>query len=65
MDTIVDLHGQLAHLEDNIEFVADLCRYAENILSEAAVRKNTGLPKAPGKPSVRTTRWSRKSRPRN
>ena len=35
----IDLHGQPAHLEDNQEFVADCCRYAENILSEAAVKK--------------------------
>ena len=31
--------GQPAHLEDNQEFVADCCRYAENILSEEAVQK--------------------------
>ena len=35
----VDLHGQPAGLEDNQEFIADCCRYAENILSEAAVKK--------------------------
>jgi hypothetical protein len=35
----VDLHGQPAGLEDNHEFVADCCRYSENILSEAAVKK--------------------------
>jgi hypothetical protein len=28
----VDLQGQPAGLEDNLEFVADCCRYAENIL---------------------------------
>ena len=39
MGDVVDLHGQPAHLEDDLEFVADCCRYAENILSEAAVKK--------------------------
>jgi len=39
MGDVVDLHGQAAGLEDNLEFVADCCRYAENILSEEAVRK--------------------------
>jgi hypothetical protein len=27
------------HLEDDLEFVADCCRYAENILTEEAVKK--------------------------
>ena len=35
----VDLQGQSAGLEDNLEFVADCCRYAENILSEEAIKK--------------------------
>ena len=39
MGDIVDLHDQPAHLEENLEFVADCCRFAENILSEEAVRK--------------------------
>jgi hypothetical protein len=39
MGDVVDLHGQPAHLEDDLEFVADCCRYAENILTEAAVKK--------------------------
>ena len=39
MDDVVDLHGQPAGLEDDLEFVADCCRYTENILSEAAVKK--------------------------
>jgi hypothetical protein len=39
MGDVVELHGQPAHLEENQEFVADCCRYAENILSEAAVKK--------------------------
>ena len=37
MGEIVDLHP--AHLEDNAEFIADLCRNAENLLTEAAVKK--------------------------
>ena len=43
MGEVVDLHSQLAHLEDNQEFIADRCRFAENILSEAAVRKKYRL----------------------
>ena len=39
MGEVFDMHGQPAHLEDDLEFVADCCRYAENILSEAAVKK--------------------------
>jgi hypothetical protein len=35
----VDLQGQPAGLEDDLEFVADCCRYSENILSEEAVKK--------------------------
>jgi hypothetical protein len=37
MNNVVDLHP--ARLEENSEFVSDCCRYAENILSEEAVRK--------------------------
>ena len=39
MGDVVELHSQPEHLEDNQEFVADCCRYAENILSEEAVKK--------------------------
>jgi hypothetical protein len=39
MGDVVDLPGQRAHLEDDLDFIADCCRYAENILSEAAVKK--------------------------
>ena len=39
MGEVVDLHGQPAQLEDDLDFVADCCRYAENILSEEAVKK--------------------------
>ena len=39
MSDVVDLHGQPAHLEDNQEFVVDLCRFAEGLLTEAAVKK--------------------------
>jgi hypothetical protein len=37
MNNVVDL--QLARLEDNLEFVSDLCRFAENILTEQQVKK--------------------------
>ena len=43
MGEVVDLHGQPAHLEDDLEFVADCCRYAEGILSEEAVKKKYQL----------------------
>lgn len=33
--TLFDLQG----LEDNHDFVADCCRYSENILSEEAIKK--------------------------
>jgi hypothetical protein len=39
MGEIVELPVQPAHPEDNQEFVVDCCRFAENILSEAAVKK--------------------------
>ena len=39
MGDIVELHSRSIPLEDDPEFVADCCRYAENILSEEAVRK--------------------------
>ena len=39
MGEIVDLHGQPVHLEDNQEFVADCCRFAEGILDEKAVKQ--------------------------
>ena len=39
MDEIADLHGQPARLEDDLEFVADCCRYSENIMTEQQVRK--------------------------
>ena len=34
-NVFVDLQG----LEDNHDFVADCCRYSENILSEEAIKK--------------------------
>ena len=43
MGEIVDLKGQLAQLEDNQEFVADLCRFSEEILTENQVRKKYRL----------------------
>jgi hypothetical protein len=40
MGDVVDLHGQLAHLEDDHhELVVDLCRYSEGLLSEKDVKK--------------------------
>jgi hypothetical protein len=39
MGEVVDLHGQPAHLEEDLDFVTDCYRYAENILSEEAVKK--------------------------
>ena len=40
MGEIVELpKNQLAHPEENLELVSDCCRFAENILSEAAVKK--------------------------
>ena len=43
MGEVVELHDQLVHLADNQEFIADCCRFAENILTEAAVRKKYRL----------------------
>ena len=40
MGDVIDLQqNQLTQLKDNIEFVSDCCRFRENILSEAAVKK--------------------------
>jgi hypothetical protein len=39
MSDVVDLHGQLAHLEDNHELIENLARYAEGLLSKEAVKK--------------------------
>ena len=43
MGEVIDLTSQLAGLEDNQEFVADLCRFAEEILTEGQVRKKYRL----------------------
>jgi hypothetical protein len=43
MGEVIDLAGQLAQLEDNQEFVADLCRFSEEILTEKQVRKKYRL----------------------
>ena len=40
---VVDLHGQPAQLEDDLEFISDCARYAEGLLSEAAVKKKHHL----------------------
>jgi hypothetical protein len=37
MGDVIDMHGQLAHLEDD-ELVENLARYADGTLSEAAVK---------------------------
>ena len=34
MGEVVDLHSQPAGLEDDLEFVSDLARFAEGILDE-------------------------------
>ena len=43
MGEVVDLHGQPAGLEDDLEFVSDLARFAEGILDEKAVKKRHHL----------------------
>ena len=43
MGEVVDLHGQPAGLEDDLEFVCDCARYAEGILCEEAVKKKHHL----------------------
>ena len=43
MRDAVDLHGQPAGLEDDLEFVSDLARFAEGILDEKAVKKKHHL----------------------
>ena len=42
MGDIVDLHGQPVRLEDNQDFVRDLARFAEGLLSEAFIKKKYG-----------------------
>ena len=39
MGDVADIPGQPAHLEENPEFISDLCRYAEGLLSEQGVKK--------------------------
>jgi hypothetical protein len=43
MGEVIDLQSQLAQLEDNQEFVADLCRFSEEILTENQIRKKYHL----------------------
>jgi hypothetical protein len=43
MGEVADLHGQPVQLEDDLEFVADCCRFAEGILDEKAVKKKHHL----------------------
>ena len=42
MGDVIDMHGQLAHLEDD-ELVENLARYADGTLSEAAVKSRHHL----------------------
>jgi hypothetical protein len=39
----IDLRGQLANLTDNQEFIACLCRFAEGIMTQTAVKKKFRL----------------------
>ena len=43
MGEVIDLQSQLAQLEDNQEFVADLCRFSEEILTEESDQKEIPL----------------------
>ena len=43
MGEVVDLHGQPARLEDDLEFISDLARYAEGLFSEQDVKKKHHL----------------------
>ena len=43
MGEVIDLQSQLASLTENSEFVADCCQFAEEILTEAALRKKYRL----------------------
>ena len=65
MGDIVNLRDRPTPLEDDLEFISDLARFADNLLSEAAVKKKIALPKAPGKLSAAMMRWSKKLKPRN
>ena len=43
MGEVVDLHGQPVQLEDDLEFISDLARYAEWLFSEHDVKKKHHL----------------------
>ena len=43
MGEVIELQSQLASLTENQEFVADCCRFSEEILTEAALRKKYRL----------------------
>src|SRR6476620_5687961 len=43
MGDVVDLHGQPARLEEDLEFISDLARYAEGLFSEQDVKKKHHL----------------------
>jgi hypothetical protein len=46
MSDVVDLNGEPLHLEDNIEFVADMARYQESILDRRYLKSKWRFPKA-------------------
>ena len=43
MGDVVDLHGQPARLEEDLDFISDLARYAEGLFSEQDVKKKHHL----------------------
>ena len=51
-------------LIENHEFITDCARYAEGLLSEQDVKKNTALTMILGSDSAKTSRSSRPSRPK-
>ena len=64
MGEVVDLHGQPVQLEDDLEFISDLARYAEGLFSEQDVKKKHHLPPILGSASAATKCSSRKLKPR-
>ena len=46
MGEVIELQGQLEQLTDNQEFISDLCRFAENLLTEKQVKKKYRLPES-------------------
>ena len=62
MGDVIELHGQLAHLEDD-ELVENLARFADGTLSEAAVKHGTTSATRTGRRWARATGSSNLSRP--